>query len=305
MLRYRLLRLLRRLAAVFFLLAVTACFLDFTGLILRGFGWTVKIQLMPAALALSVAAAVILAVTLVFGRVYCSVVCPLGILQDIAIFMRRTVGRLISGRRGPAAPGGPRPLARWIVRISIAVIFFSGGFLGLHFLWLEPYGMYGRMTASLAAPHVRECGNRLAEWAGERVDRGPRSESPSWKDRQLDAVAEWAEEHVRTVEVVAPPACMVALSWSLLALILALAAWKGRFWCNTVCPVGTALGCLARVSLLKPKIDPAKCVKCRICERVCKAQSIDITRGVIDRTTCVACFDCGAVCKKGALRWAK
>ena len=111
MLRYRLLRLLRRLAAVFFLLAVTACFLDFTGLILRGFGWTVKIQLMPAALALSVAAAVILAVTLVFGRVYCSVVCPLGILQDIAIFMRRTVGRLIPGRRGPAAPGGPRPRA--------------------------------------------------------------------------------------------------------------------------------------------------------------------------------------------------
>lgn len=305
MLRYRLLRLLRRLAAVFFLLAVTACFLDFTGLILRGFGWTVRIQLMPAALSLSVAAAVILAVTLVFGRVYCSAVCPLGILQDIAIFMRRTVGRLFPRRRGPAAPGGPRPLAHWIVRISIAVIFFSGGFLGLHFLWLEPYGMYGRMTASLAAPHVRACGNRLAEWAGERVDMEPRSESLSWKGRQLEAVAEWAEAHVRTVEVVAPPVCMVVLSWSLLALILSLAAWKGRFWCNMVCPVGTVLGCLARISLLKPKIDPAKCVKCRICERVCKAQSIDVARGVIDLTTCVACFDCGAVCKKGALRWAR
>ena len=87
--------------------------------------------------------------------------------------------------------------------------------------------------------------------------------------------------------------------------LLSLAAWKGRFWCNMVCPVGTVLGCLARISLLKPKIDPAKCVKCRICERVCKAQSIDVARGVIDLTTCVACFDCGAVCKKGALRWAR
>ena len=133
MLRYRLLRLLRRLAAVFFLLAVTACFLDFTGLILRGFGWTVKIQLMPAALALSVAAAVILAVTLVFGRVYCSVVCPLGILQDIAIFMRRTVGRLIPGRRGPAAPGGPRPLPAGSCAFRLPSFSFRAGSSGSTF----------------------------------------------------------------------------------------------------------------------------------------------------------------------------
>ena len=308
MFRFKLLRQLRRLTALFFLLAVTACFLDFTGQILRWCGWTVRIQLMPAALALSVAAAAILAVTLLFGRIYCSAVCPLGILQDIAFFLRRTLGWLFPVRR-PAA-GRSRPRALLVVRISIAVIFFSGGFLGLHFLWLEPYGMYGRMTASLAAPHVRACGNRLAEWAGERVDRdSSRSKQSrrrrSWKERQLDAVAAWAEEHVQTVEVVAPPVCMVALSWSLLVLILALAVWRGRVWCNTICPVGTALGCLSRFSLLRPKIDPVKCVKCRMCEKVCKTQSIDVERGAIDLTTCVACFDCGAVCKKGALKWSR
>ena len=303
MFRFQLLRLLRRLAAVFFLFAVTACFLDFTGVILRWFGWTVRIQLMPAALALSVAAAVILAVTLVFGRVYCSAVCPMGILQDVAYFLRRTVGRLFPGRRPAAGRGRPRVLLA--VRISVAVVFFSGGFLGLHFLWLEPYGMYGRMAASLAAPPVRACGNRLAEWAGERVDREPSPKKQSWRDRQLDTVAAWVEEHVRTVEVVAPPVCMVVLSWSLLVLILASAAWRGRVWCNTVCPVGTALGCLARFSLLRPKIDPAKCVKCRMCEKVCKTQSIDAARGAVDLTTCVACFDCGAVCKKGALKWTR
>ena len=302
MFRFQLLRQLRRLAALFFLLAVTACFLDFTGQILRWFGWTVKLQLMPAALALSVTAAVILVVTLVFGRVYCSVVCPMGILQDIAFFLRRTVGRLFPVRRPAARRARPRALL--VVRISIAVIFFSGGFLGLHFLWLEPYGMYGRMTASLAAPPARACGNRLAEWAGKRVDRGSHSKR-QWMERQLDVVAAWAEEHVQTVEVVAPPVCMIVLSWSLLALILALAVWKGRVWCNTVCPVGTALGCLSRFSLLRPKIDPAKCVKCRMCEKVCKTQSIDVERGAIDLTTCVACFDCGAVCKKGALKWSR
>ena len=304
----RKLRVLRILLATFFLLAVTACFLDFTGTAAKWFGWTVKIQLMPAALALSVTAAVILAVTLVFGRVYCSVVCPMGILQDIAFFLRRTVGRLFPARR--SATGRARPRALLVVRISIAVVFFSGGFLGLHFLWLEPYGMYGRMTASLAAPPVRACGNRLAEWAGERVDRASdqsaqERQRQTWTERPLDAVAAWAEEHVQKVEVVAPPVCMVVLSWSLLVLILALSVWRGRVWCNTICPVGTALGCLSRVSLLRPKIDPAKCVKCRMCEKVCKSQSIDVERGAIDLTTCVACFDCGAVCKKGALKWSR
>ena len=78
----RKIRALRILLATFFLLAITACFLDFTGVAARWFGWTVKLQLMPAALALGVGAVAILVVTLLCGRVYCSVVCPLGLLQD-------------------------------------------------------------------------------------------------------------------------------------------------------------------------------------------------------------------------------
>ena len=102
-----------------------------------------------------------------------------------------------------------------------------------------------------------------------------------------------------------PPRKRSGVITAVCVLILVLAAWKGRFWCNTICPVGTVLGCLSKVSLLKPKIDLAKCVKCGMCERACKAQSIDIASGTVDRTTCIACFDCGAVCKKGALTWSR
>lgn len=269
----RKLRIIRILVAAFFLLAVTACFLDFTGTAARWFGWTARLQLMPAALALSLVAVAILVVTLLCGRVYCSVVCPLGILQDVAIFFRRK-----------AFPFGRSalPRVRTAVRLAIAAAFFAGGFLGLHFVWLEPYAIYGRMASSLAAPLVRSGNNQLAVWA-----------------------ARHGSYAFHTVEVVAPPLCMVVLSAVLLALILALAAWRGRFWCNAVCPVGTVLGCLSRFSLLKPKIDPAKCVKCRLCEKACKARSIDIANDMIDRTTCVACFACGAVCPKGALTWSK
>ena len=284
----RKLRIIRIVLATFFLLAVTACFLDFTGTAAKWFGWTVKIQLMPAALALSLAAAAILVVTLLFGRIYCSVVCPLGILQDIACFFRRMVGRLVPSRRSVTGTTGVSPVAgsvttlRNVVRYAIAIVFFAGGFFGLHFTWLEPYAIYGRMATGLAAPLVRLGNNHLAAWAERHGSYA-----------------------FHVVEVVAPPLCLVILSAALLVLILALAVWKGRFWCNTICPVGTVLGCLSKVSLLKPKIDLAKCVKCGMCERICKAQSIDIASGTIDRTTCVACFDCGAVCKKGALTWSR
>lgn len=274
----RKLRVIRIVAAAFFLLAVTVCFLDFTGTTSRWFGWAVKLQLMPAAIALGVTAAVILAVTLVFGRVYCSVVCPLGILQDVAIFCRRAFRLKFT----PVAQQGRVAVCRKIVRGAIAVIFFAGGFLGVHFLWLEPYAIYGRMATSLAAPLFRLGNNQLARWAERHGSYA-----------------------FHSVEVVAPPTCMVVLSAALLVLILVLAFWKGRFWCNTVCPIGTVLGSMAWFSLFKPKIDKDKCVKCRLCEGVCKARCIDIAHGTIDRAACVACFDCGAVCGKGALTWSK
>lgn len=273
----RRLRTFRILLAAFFLTAVTACFLDFTGTSARWLGWTVRLQLMPAALALSLAAVAILAVTLLFGRVYCSIVCPLGVIQDVAVFLRKVFGF----RFAPSCQGKVARLRQWF-RVAVAAAFFAGGFLGLHFAWLEPYAIYGRMAANLAAPLVREGNNQLAVWTAKSGGFA-----------------------LQAVETAAPPLCMVVLSAAMLALIVLLALWKGRFWCNTVCPVGAVLGFVSRFSVLKPKIDPSKCVKCRLCEKACKARCIDIAAGAIDRTSCVACFDCGAACGKGALKWSR
>lgn len=71
------------LAALFFL-AVTALFLDFTGTIHAWLGWMAKIQFLPALMALNVGVvALLVLLTLLGGRVYCSVICPLGVFQDI------------------------------------------------------------------------------------------------------------------------------------------------------------------------------------------------------------------------------
>lgn len=273
------LRRLRILLAAFSLLALTAVFLDFTGTAAAWFGWTAKLQFWPSVLALSLASIVaILACTLLFGRVYCSVVCPLGIFQDLLVFLRRLFGFKFSAE----AEASKVRVLRESLRGGFAAIFLGGGFLGLHFQWLEPYAIYGRAASVLLAPLVRLGNNELAEWAERH-----------------------ASYAFHAVEVVMPATSVIVVSAGALALIAVLAVWRGRLWCNAVCPVGTLLGYASKVSLTKPKIDAAKCVKCGLCARACKAHAIDVANGTIDRSKCVACFDCGAACGKGALTWSK
>ena len=78
------LRKIRLVAALLFFTMITLLFLDFTGTVHSWFGWMAKIQFLPAVLALNVGVMIALVLlTLLLGRVYCSVVCPLGVFQDI------------------------------------------------------------------------------------------------------------------------------------------------------------------------------------------------------------------------------
>ena len=86
------LRKIRTILAIFFFVSVTLLFLDFTGTWHTWMGWMAKIQFLPALLALNAGVVAMLVVlTLLFGRIYCSVICPLGVMQDIVSW--------ISGRR--------------------------------------------------------------------------------------------------------------------------------------------------------------------------------------------------------------
>ena len=78
------LKKIRRILAVLSFVAITLLFLDFSGTLHHWLGWMAKIQFLPAVLALNfVIVAVLLVITFIFGRVYCSVICPLGVMQDL------------------------------------------------------------------------------------------------------------------------------------------------------------------------------------------------------------------------------
>ncbi|MDE6359342.1 MAG: 4Fe-4S binding protein, partial [Duncaniella sp.] len=73
------LRKLRVILAVLFWLGTTLLFLDFTGTVHSWLGWMARIQFLPAVMALNFGViACLVVLTLLLGRIYCSVICPLG-----------------------------------------------------------------------------------------------------------------------------------------------------------------------------------------------------------------------------------
>ena len=77
------LRKIRIILGTVFFVMITLLFLDFTGTVARWFQWMARVQFLPALLSLQFGILTVLVVlTLVFGRIYCSVICPLGVFQD-------------------------------------------------------------------------------------------------------------------------------------------------------------------------------------------------------------------------------
>lgn len=85
--------------------------------------------------ALSVVLAIAL-ITLVFGRFYCSVLCPLGIIQDVVGWLSRRKGTVTSNY----------VKTRYAIAGVVFGLFACGWTTG--FLLLDPYSNFGRMAGS-------------------------------------------------------------------------------------------------------------------------------------------------------------
>ena len=79
-------------------------------------------------------------------------------------------------------------------------------------------------------------------------------------------------------------------------VIIWLSYSYGRLYCNSICPVGTLLGLLSKVSFFKIGIIESNCIACGECETVCKSNCIESESKYIDFSRCVGCFNCFDVC---------
>lgn len=265
------------LAAVFFV-GITLLFLDFTGTLHAWLGWMAKVQFLPAVLALNFGVvAALLILTLLFGRVYCSVICPLGVMQDIISWIHGKTKKKNRFRFSYS------PAKKWL-RYGVLAAFVAALVLGAHSLvaLVAPYSAYGRIASNLLAP-IYQWGNNLLALIAERAD--------SYAFYSVDV---WIKS---TATFAVAAATLV---------VVGFLAWKnGRTWCNTICPVGTVLGFFAKFSLFAPVINTEKCRNCGLCGKQCKAACINMKEHEIDLSRCVACMDCIDTCKEGAISYAR
>jgi len=269
------LRKIRIVLATVMFIGITLLFLDFTGTMHHYVSWMPKLQFLESVLALNVVVIVALIVlTLVLGRIYCSVICPLGIMQDLFGWLgkkakknRYTSSKEIKWLRYP------------MMVIFIIALIVGGGTL-VHLL--APYSAFGRIATNLLQP-VWLAGNNALASVAEHYDSYAFYRSDIW---------------LRSM-----PSLVIA---AVTLVVLAILAWRnGRTYCNTICPVGTVLSFFSRFSWLKIHFNTEKCRNCSLCTKNCKAACIDYKSHTVDYSRCVVCGDCIESCKFGALEFAR
>jgi ferredoxin len=264
------LKILRIAISLIIFTLLTFYFLDFAGILSVHIHALGHIQFIPALLSHSVAIIVFLIIcALLFGRVYCSFICPMGIFQDIA--SRCSKKKSVYKENNF--------VLRWSIVVISLILFLSSYTVIIEII--DPYSAYGRIAVHIFKPIYMFINNILA-----------------YVFNYFGNYAFYRTE----VAMLSVFSFIVALLT--FAIIGVLALVKGRLYCNTICPVGTIFGFINKFSLFKIRINGDKCASCGICAKKCKASCIDTKAKAIDYTRCVNCFNCLNNCNKKAISFA-
>ena len=247
---------------------------EFLGLILLPFQFVpalIRILTNPSVLFIFGLVSVFV-ITLIFGRVYCSFICPLGSLQDSFIALSRKVGW-----RKKHSYQKPRNLLRYLILGLVTVPAALGSMSLLNLL--DPFSLTGRMITQFIQPlFVQIYNTAVSLLTNFNIYRFSQ-------------------------ETASIPLSVLLVTCGFFLLILILSARYGRLYCNTLCPVGTLLGLISRVSVFKFVIDRTRCHECVRCAGVCKAGCIDPRTATIDQSRCVNCFNCLDACPKSGVSY--
>ncbi|PKL81976.1 MAG: hypothetical protein CVV24_12530 [Ignavibacteriae bacterium HGW-Ignavibacteriae-3] len=271
-----LLRKIRIFVSMLFIVPTTFLLIDIYGIIPPDISNKILfLQFIPSVLkyitVFSVTASgfiAVLLITLLFGRVYCSSICPLGVMQDVINWIS---GKIKRKKKRTFDFLREQKILRFVLLVLPIAFFLFGSSFALNLL--DPYSLYGRFSGNFLRPLLVGA-NNLAAYFFELL----------------------------RIYAVYPYSLKEFNHWPFLITVLffafvAVMAWKkGRLYCNTVCPVGTLLGYLSKLSLFKILINHEDCLSCGICAKECKASCIDSENKTVDMTRCVLCFDCIPSC---------
>jgi len=270
------LKIMRVILALLFFIPFLFIFIDFTGKT-NALAKLAHFQVIPALVGgMFGILAILLLLSFIFGRVYCSTLCPFGVLQDI--LERITTFRMKKTKRtNRYSYSKPKNKLRYIL-LAVAVAAFIAGWAQLLLLF-DPYSNFGRIAFNLFAPVYTGINNLI----------------------QMVLL------HFNSYALYYRGIYVVWASFAfVLATLLAIGAavfFRGRVFCNTLCPAGAILSLVSRCSIFKINVDKTLCNSCGLCEKNCKAQCIDSKSKSVDASRCVGCFNCLSSCAKGGVKY--
>lgn len=277
----RLLKKIRVVISLVFFTSFLLIFIDFRRMIpediINGVTW---LQFIPSLLKFlniftlgAIGFVVVIVLSLLFGRVYCSSVCPLGIMQDIVSWFSK---KFKKKRARYFTFKNPHNKLRYSLLI-LAILAFAFGSVFLINL-LDPYSNFGRIMTFFLKPLVIWFNNFFAFLLGK-----------------INVYT------LFPVEVKSVPFMVFLLQLGILGVIVWMSVFHGRLFCNTICPVGTFLGFLSKFSVFRIRFDKDSCTHCGLCGLACKASCLDVKEQKVDVTRCISCFNCVTVCASNSI----
>lgn len=211
----------------------------------------------------------VLAITWLVGRVYCSSICPLGTFQDMVIAITRMFKK--KKNRKFAYSANQKNLLRYGILGATIILWISGSLFLVNLL--EPFSNFGKISVTFFKPAY------------------------IWLNNQLSFLLE--RFYIYAIDPLAPvsmPLEVILVSAGIVITLVIMSAWRGRLFCNTLCPTGAMLSLVARKQVFQITFNETACNSCGLCERACKAECLNSKSKTIDHSRCVGCFNCFEAC---------
>lgn len=211
--------------------------------------------------------------TIVMGRVFCSWICPLGTLNNMVSSIKK--------KRSYTVPADWRRFKYFILIFLIVSSSFTLQLAG----FFDPLSLLIRSFSTGVYP---------------AFNYGVRAFFDSFYELDQKGISEISEPVYSVLRKTAlsfqqPFYSQGPFIGFIFVFILLLNLVQKRFWCRNLCPLGALLGLLSRFSFLRRSVSEG-CTSCGACDPVCQGGASPDKKEEWRDAECLYCLNCDDVC---------